>query len=468
MLNTSTLKAYEMLYSNQMGVKYEPFCVENYLDPRLMRPEERPLDFSVKTPQDFSVKTPQDFSVKTPQDFSVKKPDFSVKIPQEFSVKKPQDLVKKQQSNPTGSSSKSGKSDRANHQSSKMEFPQQLQNNEMTKPVLSETNLVKDEYNQYPSLNQNSSNNISPSLSVEENRKRIPMPKILSPNGSVSLPLSKSDLSAISFHQRAKREFVPEEKKDNGYWNKRLKNNDSARRSRVKRKAIEKLMETQLLELQEENIQLRHELDSLKKRLKGESFSSDSSQACSSPRVSDKTSNKRLHREVDSDDQRSSPEGHGHSEDSAMFCAFNSIPELDLRKRSDSIESSTSSMGSACFKTNVKDFKTGSHFAKSSNIHSFSRQYADSPYLRDARHYDYEMGGALDLTSERSNMSSPSDESSPESYAIGRGDHVRGSPGQQGSPGQHSPPGGEAKETKFPLKCRLKRSLDMASEVVLN
>lgn len=79
-----------------------------------------------------------------------------------------------------------------------------------------------------------------------------------------------SDLSDflpnLTGNQRAKREFVPDNKKDELYWNKRIKNNDSARRSRVKRKTLEKIMETRLMELQKENIELRHEMSALKRR----------------------------------------------------------------------------------------------------------------------------------------------------------------------------------------------------------
>jgi hypothetical protein len=65
---------------------------------------------------------------------------------------------------------------------------------------------------------------------------------------------------------RAKREFVPEHKKDHQYWNKRHKNNESARQSRLKRKKAERDMEVKMVELQEENIRLKWELKALKKR----------------------------------------------------------------------------------------------------------------------------------------------------------------------------------------------------------
>lgn len=73
-----------------------------------------------------------------------------------------------------------------------------------------------------------------------------------------SLPVSSSQ-------PRAKREFVPDHKKDTQYWSKRSKNNLSARRSRFKRKTLEKVMEMRMMELNEENIKLRYELNALKK-----------------------------------------------------------------------------------------------------------------------------------------------------------------------------------------------------------
>ncbi|XP_033737011.1 nuclear factor interleukin-3-regulated protein-like [Pecten maximus] len=68
---------------------------------------------------------------------------------------------------------------------------------------------------------------------------------------------SKEDVGKAS---RAKRQFVPNNKKDGSYWLKRCKNNDSARRSRFKRKCLDKILEKKLAVLQNENCQLRNEL----------------------------------------------------------------------------------------------------------------------------------------------------------------------------------------------------------------
>ncbi|XP_043846264.1 NFIL3 like protein [Dromiciops gliroides] len=63
---------------------------------------------------------------------------------------------------------------------------------------------------------------------------------------------------------RRQREFMPEEKKDNTYWEKRRKNNEAAKRSREKRRLNDVAVEGQLAALREENALLRAELMALK------------------------------------------------------------------------------------------------------------------------------------------------------------------------------------------------------------
>ncbi|RXN34003.1 nuclear factor interleukin-3-regulated -like protein [Labeo rohita] len=52
---------------------------------------------------------------------------------------------------------------------------------------------------------------------------------------------------------RRKREFIPHEKKDEGYWDKRRKNNEAAKRSREKRRVNDMVLENRVLALLEEN-----------------------------------------------------------------------------------------------------------------------------------------------------------------------------------------------------------------------
>ncbi|XP_061557469.1 LOW QUALITY PROTEIN: nuclear factor, interleukin 3 regulated, member 6 [Phycodurus eques] len=65
---------------------------------------------------------------------------------------------------------------------------------------------------------------------------------------------------------RRKREFIPLEKKDEGYWDKRKKNNEAAKRSREKRRVNDMVLESRVLALLEENTRLRAELLALKFR----------------------------------------------------------------------------------------------------------------------------------------------------------------------------------------------------------
>uniref|UniRef100_A0A665WIM0 Nuclear factor, interleukin 3 regulated, member 4 n=1 Tax=Echeneis naucrates TaxID=173247 RepID=A0A665WIM0_ECHNA len=63
---------------------------------------------------------------------------------------------------------------------------------------------------------------------------------------------------------RRKREFIPEEKKDALYWEKRRKNNEAAKRSREKRRMNDYVLESHLMALKEENARLSAELMTIK------------------------------------------------------------------------------------------------------------------------------------------------------------------------------------------------------------
>ncbi|KAL6107751.1 uncharacterized protein ACO6RY_18457 [Pungitius sinensis] len=63
---------------------------------------------------------------------------------------------------------------------------------------------------------------------------------------------------------RRKREFIPEEKKDAQYWEKRHKNNEAAKRSREKRRLNDHVLESHLMALKEENGRLGAELMAIK------------------------------------------------------------------------------------------------------------------------------------------------------------------------------------------------------------
>lgn len=65
---------------------------------------------------------------------------------------------------------------------------------------------------------------------------------------------------------RRQREFISSDKKDEGYWDKRRKNNEAAKRSREKRRVNDMVLESRVLALLEENARLRAELLALKFR----------------------------------------------------------------------------------------------------------------------------------------------------------------------------------------------------------
>lgn len=66
------------------------------------------------------------------------------------------------------------------------------------------------------------------------------------------------------FPTRKQREFIPDNKKDDTYWDRRRRNNEAAKRSREKRRLNDMVLETRVLELAKENAVLRAELAALR------------------------------------------------------------------------------------------------------------------------------------------------------------------------------------------------------------
>ncbi|CAF0855273.1 unnamed protein product [Adineta ricciae] len=66
--------------------------------------------------------------------------------------------------------------------------------------------------------------------------------------------------------RRKKRAFIPDEKKDPVYWCQRSKNNLSAKRSRVKRRMNDLVLETKLTQLSTENQILKAKIDMLARK----------------------------------------------------------------------------------------------------------------------------------------------------------------------------------------------------------
>ncbi|GAB6028956.1 hypothetical protein CHUAL_004751 [Chamberlinius hualienensis] len=62
------------------------------------------------------------------------------------------------------------------------------------------------------------------------------------------------------FNARKQREFIPDNKKDDTYWDRRRRNNEAAKRSREKRRLNDMVLETRVLELTKENTILKTQL----------------------------------------------------------------------------------------------------------------------------------------------------------------------------------------------------------------
>lgn len=70
------------------------------------------------------------------------------------------------------------------------------------------------------------------------------------------------------FTQRKQREFIPDNKKDDSYWDRRRRNNEAAKRSREKRRFNDMVLEQRVVELTKENHVLKAQLDAIKNKYK--------------------------------------------------------------------------------------------------------------------------------------------------------------------------------------------------------
>ncbi|GFT63021.1 hypothetical protein NPIL_685101 [Nephila pilipes] len=77
----------------------------------------------------------------------------------------------------------------------------------------------------------------------------------------IEVPVDLTSLKSKDiFPARKQREFIPDSKKDDSYWDRRRRNNEAAKRSREKRRLNDMVLETRMLELTKENAMLRAEL----------------------------------------------------------------------------------------------------------------------------------------------------------------------------------------------------------------
>ncbi|KAJ8686607.1 hypothetical protein QAD02_022401 [Eretmocerus hayati] len=92
----------------------------------------------------------------------------------------------------------------------------------------------------------------------------------LSNGGSVTPNSAQSqrdyELRKELFSQRKQREFIPDNKKDDSYWDRRRRNNEAAKRSREKRRFNDMVLEQRVMELSKENHILKAQLDAIREK----------------------------------------------------------------------------------------------------------------------------------------------------------------------------------------------------------
>lgn len=81
---------------------------------------------------------------------------------------------------------------------------------------------------------------------------------------SHNMSKSQSQAHKDLFTQRKQREFTPDNKKDDSYWDRRRRNNEAAKRSREKRRYNDMVLEQRVVELTKENHVLKAQLDAIK------------------------------------------------------------------------------------------------------------------------------------------------------------------------------------------------------------
>lgn len=93
-------------------------------------------------------------------------------------------------------------------------------------------------------------------------------PGPMSPNSQDGFPPGYDIAAHIKrkelFTQRKQREFIPDNKKDDSYWDRRRRNNEAAKRSREKRRFNDMVLEQRVVELTKENHVLKAQLDAIK------------------------------------------------------------------------------------------------------------------------------------------------------------------------------------------------------------
>jgi len=98
------------------------------------------------------------------------------------------------------------------------------------------------------------------SMSSEQGPIGLGANGLVLPNNMDLAGLSKKEM----FTQRKQREFIPDAKKDESYWDRRRRNNEAAKRSREKRRFNDMVLEQRVIELAKENHIYKAQLTAIK------------------------------------------------------------------------------------------------------------------------------------------------------------------------------------------------------------
>jgi len=98
------------------------------------------------------------------------------------------------------------------------------------------------------------------SMSSEQEPIGLGAHGLVLPNNLDLAQISKKEM----FTQRKQREFIPDAKKDDSYWDRRRRNNEAAKRSREKRRFNDMVLEQRVIELAKENHIMKAQLTAIK------------------------------------------------------------------------------------------------------------------------------------------------------------------------------------------------------------
>ncbi|XP_074652695.1 uncharacterized protein LOC141907041 [Tubulanus polymorphus] len=119
--------------------------------------------------------------------------------------------------------------------------------------------------------NTNTTTSQSPNTSINSNNSAQPVsvatstvPSSNSPTTSSSPNLDNSSPGIMSSSSRKRGRILPDDQKDEAYWERRRKNNEAAKRSRDSRRAKEDEIAIRAAFLEQENLKLRVEVAALK------------------------------------------------------------------------------------------------------------------------------------------------------------------------------------------------------------